>query len=199
MSKLFTSCVIAMVLLGGCAMSAPPAPAAATADGAYDASAPVLKDGTEGLFADALSSLQEGELKRAEKLLARLTRRQPELTGPWLNLARLQLERDDLDAAKASYASALEADPQSCPAHVQLAVLLRREGEFEAARSHYMSCLEADPEFSVAHLNLGILSELYLGDLSMALVAYERYLELAPEGEPRVKIWVADLKRRLGA
>ena len=199
MSKLFTSWLAAVMLLSGCAVMTPPASEVPAVEGEHGASMPVLKDGTEGLFTEALSSLQEGELERAEKLLVRLTRRQPELTGPWLNLARLQLERDDLDAAKASYASALDADPQSCPAHVQLAVLLRREGEFEAARSHYMSCLEADPEFSVAHLNLGILSELYLGDLSMALVAYERYLELAPEGEPRVKIWVADLKRRLGA
>ncbi len=208
MSKSFTNrlAVVALAMLGGCAVIQPPAPTVAdraSVEAPIAATAapftPQLKAGVAGQFTDAVTRLQEGRLDGAEPLLRELTDRQPELAGPWLNLGRLQLERGDAEAARASFTRALEANPESCPAHIQLGVMLRREGKFEAARAHYQSCLAAHPDFSIAHLNLGILSELYLGDLAAALDAYQRYLELDPDAEPRVKGWVADLKRRLDA
>ncbi len=159
---------------------------------------PELRQGTVETYAKAVTQLREGDVASAEKMLMKLTKRQPELAGPWLNLGHLHLRQGDEEAAREAFMQALEANPQSCHAHTQLGVLLRRAGEFEAARSHYRSCLAAQPDFGVAHLNLGILSELYLGDLQTALTAYERYLEVTPDAEPRVKGWVADLRRRTG-
>ncbi len=207
-SKSFTNALVlaALATLCGCAVIQPPAPVVVERESveasvveADEPFTPHLKSGVAGQFTDAVARLQEGELDGAEPLLRELTDRQPELAGPWLNLGRLQLERGDAEAARTSFTRALEANPQSCPAHIQLGIMLRREGKFEAARAHYQSCLAARPDFSIAHLNLGILSELYLGDLAAALDAYQRYLELDPNAEPRVKGWVADLKRRLDA
>lgn len=210
MSKSFTKSLTGalIVALGGCAIIEPAREMSLAEDRtsveaavihADEPYTPELKSGVAGQFTEAVSQLQQGRLDGAEPLLLELTDRQPELAGPWLNLGRLQLERGDAQAARASFTRALEANPQSCPAHIQLGILLRREGKFEAARAHYQSCLAAHPDFSIAYLNLGILSELYIGDLATALGAYERYLELEPEAEPRVKGWVADLKRRLDA
>ncbi len=209
MWKSFTSFLSLAALLGGCAVVEPPrmsdeqtrerVVAEASVSG-VEQSAPVpqLSESTVSDYARALSYLDSNENEKAEKLFERMTRSHPELAGPWVNLGRLRLNRGETEAAREAFMQALEANPQSCHAHVQLGVMLRYEGQFEAARGHYQACLAADPEFSIAHLNLGILSELYMGDLDTALAAYERFLELNPEAEPRVKGWIADLKRRVG-
>ena len=149
-------------------------------------------------FAAATEALRAGRLTEAEGLLLQITDEQPELAGPWINLAEVLSAPGREDAARLALDKAIEANPANCAARTELGVMLRREGDFSGAESHYRACLQAAPDYRDAYLNLGILYELYLGRLEDALTAYRRYQLLASEPDRRVAGWVMDLERRLG-
>lgn len=159
---------------------------------------PEVRSRNRDRFAAATEALRAGRLTEAEGLLLQITDDQPELAGPWINLAEVFIAQGREDAARRALDKAIEANPANCAARTELGVMLRREGDFSGAESHYRACLEAAPDYRDAYLNLGILYELYLGRLEDALAAYRRYQLLASEPDRRVAGWVMDLERRLG-
>ena len=197
MWKPFTSAAAAVLLLAGCAAT-PPSPDAQGAAVA-DAPLPEVRGRNADAFERALALLRDDRLAEAEALLLQITADQPELAGPWVNLAQVYLRRDQEDDAQRALLAAVAANPGNCAARNELGVLLRRRGEFAAAEAHYLACLEHQPDFQPAHLNLGILYELYLGRLEEALAAYRRYQALAVQPDRKVGVWVVDLERRLGS
>jgi len=150
-------------------------------------------------FQMALDALEAGQLQDAEAMLLALTEDEPELAGPWVNLAHIYSSGGQDEAAQAALNHALAANPDHCPARNALGVLLRKQGDFELAEQQYRSCLDANPEFVDAWLNLGILYELYLGRWGEALEAYRLYQQLSSAPDPRVRGWVMDLERRVDA
>lgn len=160
---------------------------------------PEVRGRNAEVFARATELLLEDRLVEAEALLVEVTSDQPELAGPWVNLAQVYLAQERKDEAVAALEQAVAANPANCAARTELGVLLRRGGEFDAAEAHYLACLEYQPDYQAAHLNLGILYDLYLGRLDEALTAYRRYQNLTAEPDRRVEIWVVDLERRLGS
>lgn len=152
------------------------------------------------LFSQSLAALASSDYIQAESLLLEITRIQPELSGPWLNLGQVYLAGDRTDSARSAFERAIEANPTNCAAFNQLGVLARREGRLNEAESSYLACIDRDPTFPQVYLNLGILYEVYLGRLPQALEAYREYQDLtasAGSEDTRVKGWVVDLERRL--
>jgi tetratricopeptide (TPR) repeat protein len=207
MSKTFTNAAVillAMALLQGCvSMEGTGADeraghphAAGTGDWTAQPEPEVAAD-NRAAFVQAIELLRSGRLVQAEALLLQVTDDQPELAGPWINLARVFVAQDREDAAVAALDQAVLANPGNCAARTELGVLLRRRGEFEAAEAHYLACLEVQPDYEAAYLNLGILYDLYLGRLADALAAYRQYQSLAVEPDRQVDVWVVDLQRRL--
>ena len=145
----------------------------------------------------ALQEIRASNRAAAKTLLEEVTSAQPNLAGPWINLARLQIGDEDYVSARASLDRALAANPSSCVAYNEYGVLLRKLGEFAAAQEKYQACLNTSPEHADTYFNLGILYELYLGRLEDALAAYRHYLEFSDDPQPRVQGWVADLERRI--
>ena len=220
MWKPFISALAAGVLLQGCAAvggnrgpgadsvlkraspvtTALTAPAATMAlEGKPPPPAPEVQGRNAEIFARATGLLLEGRLAEAEPLLLEVTADQPELAGPWVNLAQVYLAQGREDQALAALEQSVAANPANCAARTELGVLQRRRGDFTGAEAHYLACLEYRPDYEAAHLNLGILYELYLGRLAEALAAYRRYQSLATEPDRRVGVWVVDLERRLGS
>jgi tetratricopeptide (TPR) repeat protein len=78
-------------------------------------------------------------------------------------------------------------------------VVLRRLGRFKEADTAYQRAVQIDPNYANAYLNLGVLCDLYLQQPQRALEAFERYLELNGQADPKVKGWVTELKARLGS
>jgi tetratricopeptide (TPR) repeat protein len=205
MWKVFTSSIriaalLTAVMLAGCAAAPAPRAVPMPEPGtAAAAPAPEVRDRNADAFERALGLLRDERLTEAEALLRQVVADQPELAGPWVNLAQIYLRQQRDDAALDALQRAVQANPANCAARNELGVLLRRRGEFAAAEDHYLACLTHQPDFEPAHLNLGILYELYLGRLPEALAAYRRYQALSAEPDRRVDIWVVDLERRLGS
>lgn len=200
--------LLAGLLLGGCAGTPGPQPQQASnptgalADGAALRPVPPppeVHGRNAASFERATELLRAGRYVESEALLLEVTADQPELAGPWVNLAQVYVAQHREDEAVAALEQAVLANPGNCAARTDLGVLLRRRGEFGAAETHYLACLEYQPDYQPAYLNLGILYELYLGRLADALAAYQRYQTLAVEPDRRVDIWVVDLQRRLGS
>lgn len=203
MSKAFINALanglLALILLQGCALTGTPGDGSDAADGGpARTEAPAVSPGNRERFTRATALARDGRLVEAEALLLQITDDQPELAGPWINLARVFMDQQRADDAVGALQRAVQANPANCAARTELGVLLRRRGEFEAAETHYLACLEHQADYQAAYLNLGILYDLYLGRLNDALAAYERYQSLAAEPDRQVHVWVVDLQRRLG-
>jgi predicted O-linked N-acetylglucosamine transferase (SPINDLY family) len=83
------------------------------------------------------------------------------------------------DEAIASFARAIELDPQYAEAHFNLGSALRRTGESEAAIASYRKALDLRPNLMAAHLGIGeVLSD--LGRFAEAIAAFDRALALEP-------------------
>lgn len=203
MWKVFISGALVLAL-AGCASRGPQSTAVG-ADEAMHAGAPIaapapaVRGDNAELFERAVALLTEGRLVEAEALLLEVTEDQPELAGPWVNLAQVYQAQGRADEAVAALEQAVLANPGNCAARTDLGVLLRRRGEFDGAEAHYLACLEQHPDYPAAQLNLGILYDLYLGRWDRALEAYRRYQNLIDEPDKRVHAWVVDLERRIGA
>lgn len=204
--------LILAALLGGCAnvpegvnkpveavqqaaSTASPAPTAA-ASAAAPATAPVSADAQRD-FDAARAALRAGRTADAERGFRDLAARHPELGGAHANLGLILRTAGKHDEAVAALERAVKASPNQPLFFNQLGISYRHAGKFTKAREAYETALALDPDYADAHLNLGVLLDLYLGDNTLALVHYERYLALGGDGA--VGKWVADLRNRKAA
>jgi Flp pilus assembly protein TadD len=160
---------------------------------------PQLHTGSQELFDSAVNLLREGRLDGAQMLFEKLTVKQPERAGPWVNLGYIHLARGEQKQAQVALSQALVANPNNCDALNQMGVLARRDGRFEEAEKLYRRCLAVAPSYVSARLNLAILYELYMGRLGEALAAYMDYQLMLSEPDSKVGGWVMDLERRVAA
>jgi len=208
--------VLALVLglLAGCASGAKVQPVAvAPAPPVPEVSSVArLGDGREGFvikeipgvdaetardFERAVVMMQAGDYDSAGSLLEKVIERAPGVTAPYINLAIACRHGNKPEQAEQSLQAALQLIPAHPVASNEYGLLLRKTGRFVEARTIYEKSLAAFPDYSPAHKNLGILCDLYLKDLACALEHYESYSVAVPKDE-QVKLWVADLRVRLG-
>lgn len=86
--------------------------------------------------------------------------------------------------------------PTQTQRHNELGIAYRLSGEFTLAREAYERAIALNANNAAALLNLGILHDLYLGNGTLALEFYERYLLAIPGDDATVTKWIADLRRR---
>lgn len=167
--------------------------AAAPARAAAPTAAPVDAQ-AQRAFDAARDALRAGRSAEAERGFRDLALKHPELGGAHANLGLILRNAGKHDESIAALERAVKASPNQPVFFNQLGVSNRHGGKFAKAREAYEAALALDPAYADAHLNLGVLLDLYLGDTTLALVHYERYLALG--GDAAVGKWVADLKAR---
>ena len=124
---------------------------------------------------------EAGQLRQAISAYQRLLTLRPGSPNTWYNLARLQRQAREYEAALASYQRALEAGlPAPEEAHLNRAVILSDHLQrFEQAERELDAALRLNPTYLPALLNLANLHE-DLGRREAAAATYERILALEP-------------------
>jgi len=132
-----------------------------------------ISDALRKEFTSAVAMLNDQDYVNAIDILQKIIEQSPGVTAPYINIA-------------IAYQHTGKAE-----------LLYRKSGRFEEAREIYEKALKSFPEYYPAHRNLGILCDLYLNDPACALEHYEIYSLYIPE-DSHVKMWIADLRARLG-
>lgn len=148
-------------------------------------------------FQQAITALNKNELDRAESELRTLTKSRPELAGPWVNLALIDIKRKNFDGAQKNLTKALERNPKLAQAYNLLGYIETAKGNMKQAVEHYQKAITLKKDYAMAYYNLGLLNDIYLHDVSAAVQNYKRYLELTNHEDKKTAEWVAELERNL--
>ena len=148
-------------------------------------------------FERAVAIMNDQEYGQAIDLLEKVIEQSPGVTAPYINMAIACQHIGKLDQAEAHLNTALRLVPEHPVACNEYGLLYRKTGRFFEARAIYEKALSNFPDYYPVHRNFGILCDLYLNDLACALEHYEIYSEARPY-DKQVKLWVADLRARLG-
>jgi tetratricopeptide (TPR) repeat protein len=104
-----------------------------------------------------------------------------------LNRASVLLRAGDYAAAAEAYRRVLADEPGHADARVGLGVALRGQGKHVAARKQYDRVLQEQPNHAAALFDLAVLRAEFLGQRPEARPLFERFVEVAPEGEALVQ------------
>lgn len=148
-------------------------------------------------FYRAVAMLKDEEYDEAIALLGKVIGKSPGVTAPYVDIAIAYQRTGRPELAEESLKTALELFPEHPAACNEYGLLYRRSGRFTEARAMYEKAIARFPDYYPARRNLGIVCDLYLNDPACALEHYEIYSEARPE-DKQVKLWVADLRARLG-
>ncbi len=148
-------------------------------------------------FDRAVAMMNEGNNDKAIELLTKVIERSPGITAPYIDIAVAYMRTGKSELAEDHLKTALGLVPDHPVASNEYGLLLRKRGRFQEAREIYEKSLTSFPDYLPARRNLGILCDLYLNDPECALKQFELYSEGMP-ADAKVKIWIAELRMRLG-
>lgn len=103
----------------------------------------------------------------------------PQVAAPWIGIAQLLEDNNQLEEARECLKRAVLADPNFLAARLCLARAHKNLGYVEDARRQYELALELAPDSAAAHFGLGQLFE-DLGQPEQAAKAYRQGLSLDP-------------------
>lgn len=149
-------------------------------------------------FDEAVALLNTEAYDQAIEILEKIVAHTPRVTAPYINLGIAFARTDKSEEAETQFKKALALVPGHPVAGNECALLFRKNGRFEEARAMYEQVLAGYPNYYPVHRNLGILCDLYLNDLQSAMNHYQTYSQAMPKDD-KVKLWIADLKARMGA
>jgi len=149
-------------------------------------------------FERAVAMLNDQEYGQAIALLEKVIEQSPGVTAPYIDIAIAYRHIGKLELVEEHLKTALLLVPEHPAACNEYGLLYRKTGRFAEARAIYEKALSIFPDYYPVHRNLGILCDLYLNDPACALDHYEIYSKARPE-DKKVKMWIADLRARLGS
>lgn len=158
---------------------------------------PAMDALARGDFERAVALMNDGNNEGAIELLTKVIDRSPGVTAPHIDIAMAYMRTGKQEPAERHLTAALKLVPGHPVASNELGLLLRKRGRFTEAREIYETAIARFPDYLPVRRNLGILCDLYLNDPACAL----KQFEICSEGMPadaRLKIWIAELRMRLG-
>lgn len=210
----FAVLAMALSVLAGCATDGKVKAAPVADKPSVSTKPPVarLEDGREGFiitevptmdmasrrdFDRAVAMLKDQDYGQAIDLLEKVIKQSPGVTAPYIDIAIAYLRVGKPEQAEKHLQTALTLFPGHPVACNEYGLLYRKTGRFAEARAIYEKAIASFPEYYPLHKNLGILCDLYLNDPACALEHYEIYSKATPK-DAQVKLWIADVRARLG-
>jgi len=133
-------------------------------DGEYDvaikdllASLELKEDDTEVLKLAAFGYLNKNDMEGAARILAHITRLEPESSEAHADLGNAWLRKGDLDYAIMALRRAVELAPDSPVHYNEIGTAFVAKGMLHDALNAYAMSLKADPYYSPALSNMGVL------------------------------------------
>ena len=154
---------------------------------------PLLND-----YQRAVTLMKANQLDDAYTLFEELQSKAPQLAGPALNQALIQIQKQNYKEADVLLQKAIAANGKNPFAYNLQGFVYRQLGQFSKSRAAYEQALSLSPNYAKAHFNLGVLADLYLQDLPLALKHYEAYQGTQTTPDTTVAKWVIDLQKRTG-
>lgn len=164
---------------------------------------PYIKDkvrvdkGSVLLFIEAKKAWRKGDQKTAKQKLSVITKKDAELSGPWVMLGEMAEENGDLKQAHEHLMKALEINSNNVNAYTALAKVQRKQGRFNVAQNTLVTGLELWSDFPEAHYNLAVLYDIYLNKPELAQKHLEAFLFLT-NGDAQSLEWFLQLVDRTG-
>lgn len=146
------------------------------------------------IYQQAITELNNNNLIAAEKSFQKMTNMQPDLAGPWANLALLYLKQDLTEKAEQNIKTALSKNPNMPQALNLAGYIQNQKGKIIEAKVFYEKAIKNKPDYALAHFNLALLYDVYLQNISMAIQHYQLYLSLIDNKDQNTKDWVEELK-----
>jgi len=146
----------------------------------------------------ALGALKAGKDEDALARFEALSKSHPDFAASYINVGLIEIKRDNLHTAETALLRAAQLAPQQPEIYNGLGIIYRRTGRFNEAETAYLKALQLAPNYANAHLNIGILYDIYLNNLSAALVHYQRYQAISGGNNTVINKWIIDVKHRLG-
>lgn len=205
---------VILLALAGCATHGKVKPTTVSQESSLDKSSTIaqLEDGRQGFiitevpqmdessrkdFERAIAMMKDQDYGQAIDILEKIIEKSPGVTAPYIDIAIAYRLIGKSEKAEEHLKAALQLVPEHPVACNEYGMLFRKTGRFAEARAIYEKALSIFPDYYPVHKNLGILCDLYLNDPACALDHYEIYSEARPE-DKKVKLWIADLRARLG-
>jgi len=210
----FVLLVIVLAVFIGCATDGKvkPAPIVQEPSLAIGPTVARLEDGRQGFiitevpqmdeasrkdFERAIAMMKDQDYGQAIDILEKIIEKSPGVTAPYIDIAIAYRLIGKSEKAEEHLKAALQLVPDHPVASNEYGLLCRKAGRFADARAIYENAIARFPGYYPLHRNLGILCDLYLDDPAGALEHYEIYSEAKSE-DKQVKVWIADLRARLG-
>lgn len=164
----------------------------------YDKRQRAVKPDSVELFIQARRDFNAKQFDKAEVTLLQLTETNKRLSGPWVMLGDIAIERIDLADAEVKYKKAIELNRNNVNAYLRLAKVKRMQGDFIKAKVAYTEVLTIWKDFPEAHLNLGILYDIYLNEDVNAQKHIEAYQFLIGGEDEQAAAWLKEIQARTG-
>jgi len=148
-------------------------------------------------YREAITFLAKGNLDEAEARLIEFSEERPELAGPYANLALIHIKRNKLELAEQMLSKALQRNPEMPQAYNLMGYIEKNRGNIIKAKDMYSKAIELKNNYALAHYNLALLYDIYIQDISKAVMHYQTYLALTKNQDKITAEWVNQLKASL--
>ncbi len=136
----------------------------------------------ESLWMLGDAAFKAGDLDQALRQFDTALARDQTRARSWNYVGGVHFAQGNYARALEEFRRALQLDPRDVRACNNFGTALERLGDYAGARRAYEQAVLIDPSYALTQRNLGILESRPPGNPQAARRAWERYLQLAPDG-----------------
>ncbi len=128
-----------------------------------------------------------GDIDKAREAYEAVLAAEPGNTMANYNLGEMLVEAGEIEAAVGYFEAVVEAAPDDPVVYYNVAELYFSQREMEGAIRYYNRAIEVDSGYLPAYMQLGF-AHVNGGDTASAILAFEKYVEIAPEDDESLPI-----------